>query len=628
MIVTAEDLPDVLSVLKKATYIGLDTETTGLRRFHGDRLFSLILAADIYEKRYGYYFNFWKYDGVPKRFVLQKSATLKILQNEIFSNPNKTWFAHNAKFDLHMLDADDCKIAGHVHCTKAIGRVVYNEHNQYDLATSLERIGLSKDGAVERYIEENGLYEMVDLPHKTQREKNKFFYKVPFEIIVPYGIKDAEGTLDLGYHQIEEIGRIDRETKEDLPSIIAVYHNEVDLTKTVQRMEANGCRIDPEYCKEAAAFEKVALDASQEEIESASGIPFKNSAKCLAKIFTGQEHNFSWNPPSPITGKSSLSFDEDALLKIEHPLVDAVLRYRGAKSRLQFYQGFLYHMDDKHIVHPNFNPDTTRHGRFSSSNPNFQNLTRPEDDVLSDEVFYVRRAIIPREGNVLLMPDWRGMEYAMMLEYACRSVGRVVPLAARVNDGMKIHKATVEMCHDMGMDLTIEEAKPANFLTLYEGGPNALAALLKCTKDRAYEIQDALTKACPEMKAVRERIIETARHRGYVFNWLGRRCNFPVSKFAYRAPNYVDSGGCADVMKIVMNRVQDWLGYGKKESLIICTIHDELVLDCPKAEAREVAEHVVHEMENTFPAQYVPLKVDMEWSDKSLADKIKGYPDG
>lgn len=626
MIVSEDNLEEVLKTLQKGHQFGIDTETTGLRSFHGDRIFSLILAADIENQRCPYYFNFYPYDNVPRRFVLAKNRVLRLLQNSLFGDAEKMWFAHNAKFDIHMLAAEECSLIGPVHCTKSIGRVVYNEFNSYSLEDSLDRIGLEKDASIEKYIEDHKLYQYVTLDHKKQREKLKFYYLVPFEMIVPYGIKDACGTLDLGYHQLEEIARLDEKREPGIPALSNVYHNEVLLTKTVGKMEANGCRIDVEYCKEAIVFEQIAMETSQTEIEEASGVPFKNSAKCLAQVFRGCEENFTWGEPHKITGKRQPLFNEEALEKIDHPMVAPLLRYRAAKNRFGFYSGFLYHRDADDLVHPSFNPDVARHGRFSSSNPNFQNLKKPETEELAEEELYVRRAIIPREGNVFLMPDWRGMEYALLLDYICASVHREVELAKRVNSGMKIHKATVEIVQELGQQVSIDEAKQANFLTIYGGGDQALADLLRCPLSRAQAIKRAIYQACPESSKLRDKMMTAARTRGYVKNWLGRICWFPNPQFAYKGPNYIISGGCADVMKIAMNIIQHWLEETGKKTLMVCTIHDELVLDSPREEAREVSEFVVNVMENTYPAKFVPLTVDMEWSDKSLADKIKGYP--
>lgn len=624
MIVTMANLQDVVNTLRQAERIGIDTETTGLRPFHGDRLFSIAMCTDVGPERHRFYFNFQDYPLLPVDWELHKNEVLPYLQEWLFSIKDILWFAHGAKFDLHMLAQDACTLVGDVWCTLVMGRVDYNAHNEYDLEASLERIGLEKDPAVEAYIEEHKLYEMVDVPGRKKQDKNKFYYLVPFEIISRYALIDAEGTFVLGNEQDRSIREQDAKTPEEIPKIRAVVSNEMRLTKTLQRIEANGCRIDRVYCGRAAEYTQAVLDAARCEMQVAVGREYKSSAKFHADLFKGHEHEFS------TAEKGGLSFDKDALKKITHPMVPALLRYRVAQNRLSFYNGFLYHADKNDRIHTSLNAAVVKHGRLSSSGPNLQNLKKDAIEDFSEaeleKDFFVRRAIIPSEGNVFLMPDYEGMEYRMLLNYACEDVGYMVNLAKLMLGGLNFHRATVQLCKDTGYDLEYKKAKSANFLTGYEGGAAALAVLIGCTETEAREIQAAINRACPEAKRTRTSIINTAKRRGFVYNWLGRRCHFPNPEFGYRGPNYVISGGCAEIMKIGMNNFQDWLDRSGSKALLVLTIHDELVVDCPRGEAPRVARALKHFMEGAYKAKWLPFTISMEWSDKSMFDKVAGYP--
>ncbi len=627
MIVTMARLQDVVNTLRQCDRIGIDTETTGLRPFHGDRLFSIAMCADYGPQRHRFYFNFQRYPDVTVDRVLEKDEVLPYLQEWLFSIKDILWFAHNAKFDLHMLAQDDCTLEGDVWCTLVMGRVDYNAYNDYSLEDSLERLGLEKDPAVEAYIEEHKLYEMVDVPGRKKQDKNKFYSLVPLPIISRYALIDAEGTLVLGNEQDRSIHEQDAASPPGVPRIRAVVSNEMRLTKTLQRVEANGVRIDRDYCGRAIVYTQGVLEASRAEMESAVGREYKSSAKFHADLFKGHEHEFS------TAEKGGLSFDKDALKKITHPMVATLLRYRVAQNRLQFYTGFLYHADANDRVHTSFNAAVVKHGRLSSSGPNLQNVKKDAaEDFTEAELekdFFVRRAIIPSEGNVFLMPDYEGMEYRMLLNYACDEpkVNRLVELARLMRDeNLNFHRATVKVVKDTGYDLEYKKAKSANFLTGYEGGPDALAALIGCTVDEAREIQAAINKACPEAKLARNNLIHVAKTRGYVYNWLGRRCHFPNPQLGYRGPNYVISGGSAEIMKIAMNNFQDWLDRTGSKALLVLTIHDELTVDCPRAEAPRVARALKHFMEGAYKAKWLPFTISMEWSDKSMFDKIAGYP--
>jgi DNA polymerase-1 len=90
--------------------------------------------------------------------------------------------------------------------------------------------------------------------------------------------------------------------------------------------------------------------------------------------------------------------------------------------------------------------------------------------------------------------------------------------------------------------------------------------------------------------------------------------------------NYLIQGGCADVVKVAMNRVDELL-LGKKSRMVL-TIHDELPCEVHESEVAFIPQQVKEIMETVFPYKYLPLTCGMEWSDKSLGDKKKGFPNG
>lgn len=621
MIVSRLNFDEVLDKLVKTPELGLDTETYGLRMYHGHRIFSLILATP----EEAFYFNFKSYDGQSHDLELGKSHW-SALNNKIFRDPSKTYYIQRAaNFDMQMLWASEAiELAGTVHCTKEIHRLIENDLRDYSLKGLLERIGLAKDETVENYIAAHRLYTQVVVPGKAQKEKQMHFDRVPFEIIAPYGEMDGTGTIALGLHQKKRIAEMDAEQPELVKmgrTIDQVYRNELRLTKTIYRMKKVGVGVDRNYCAKAIDYETSREQAYKTKFRALTGSEYSASPKLFAELFKEEKHNWSY------TDKGNPSFDADAIEKLEHPAAKLIVGMRDAKSKADFYNGFLWHSDADGNVHPDFNSGGTVHGRFSSSNPNFQNLKKEDSDEEIAGEFTVRRAIKPRDGYVLIMPDYKQMEYCFALEQACRLLGESTELSKRMKAGGDFHDETAALTKLVtGNAYGRKIMKVANFLTLYGGGPGALATNLKISHREAKEIQMAIKASTPEIANYISQVIRTGEERGYIVNWFGRRCYFQFKSMAYKAPNYHVSGGCADIVKVAMNRADDYFFHNGLKSRMIMQVHDEIVFEVHESELEKVPRDLQQIMEDVFISKYVPLVTEMEWSAVSLGDKTKGYP--
>jgi len=573
-------------------------------------LFSVIIGDQYLQ----FYFNFQAYPNLDADLILSPSHLDKL--KPLFSNPLTTWYAHKATFDLAFLAREGIFISGTIHCTRSIALIEYNEHQSYTLDACGERIGYSKDATVEDHIQKNKLYEKR--AGATQSYTHKFFDRVPFPLISRYGARDAEVCYRLGHHQEKALQGLADATPPALPSVLNILRNERRLTRTVFRMEHLGVRIDRPYCVQAARFEAARAAGALAEFKTHTGVDFKNSPKLFQEVF--REDREFWG----VTDKGNPSFASEALQQFRNPGAKAVLTYRDAVSKENFYNGFIYHADRDDIVHPKFHQDGAGHGRFSSSDPNFQNLSNEEGIELEQE-FVVRRAIIPRPGFILLMPDFNTMEYSFLFDLACKQAGRESEIVRMMKEqGLDPHQATANAVTAMGTPLTRKRAKNGNFAFLFGSGNETLAATIGSSVSDAAALKSALRKASPEVAALIKLVTRTAEVRGWIFNWAGRRCHFPDPRFAYRAINYLVSGGCADINKMALNAVDEYLLC--KKSKMIMTIHDEIPIECHESEVAEVPRRVVELMESIYPHEYLPITASMEWSDKSLADKTKGYP--
>lgn len=593
MLVTRQNFDAVVEHLLGAAPRAVDCETTGLHPYKESQLFSIIIA----DSDTAYYFNFYEYEQMSAEHVLPREYLARL--KPIFNNPNSLWFMHNAKFDMAFLYKEGLEVAGIVHCTLAIARVEYNAHLKYSLAECAERIGHKKDDAVEEYITKHKLYEMVEVPGKKQKSKNKFFTLVPFDIMQRYGEQDARVTYELGVHQLQSIKDFSNSVPSNKNSPINVMENERQLTKTCFNIERVGVLIDKKYCKEAVVHEKENMEKASKEFEQLTGSKLVNSSKHLAGVFAALGETF------PKTEKGNDSFDKNVLTTLKHPAARTVEEYRKAEKRAAYFYSYLYYADRDGVVHADIKQSGTESGRVSYGNPNFQNVPKRGED---NSLYPVRRAIIPRSGYYFFELDFKAAEYRLMVDYSME-----MDLVNKINAGLDVHTACQEL---MGLS-DRDTAKTMNFMKLYGGGAQKLADSLNISLQKAYELSDKYWASLPRVAQFIKTVSHTAKVRGYVMNWFGRVCRFPDPRFSYAAPNHLIQGGCADAVKVAMNKLD--LLFSDKKSRMLLQVHDSILFEVHETELSLVTE-IKKIMENAYPFKNVPLLCDVSWSNKSWGD--------
>lgn len=622
MIVTRGNFDQVMQALSGIKLISYDCETYGLRPFHGDKIFSAIIAGEVDGEIKAFYFNWNQNEDIPFEAILGEYHQVELCQY-LAQFAGRIYMA-NAKYDMHMCHEHwglDFKHAD-IFCTEAQGRVAYNDHFEYGLAPSLERIGLAKDDAVYNWIIANKAYTTVAVEGKKATKKDLHFNLVPWTLIVPYGEADAIGTYKLGKH-IESIIAADTAQQEkDLgprtPRRVSL--NESRLTKTLWRMEQGGLFIDKSYTEKAFKYEQTRNQEAKAAFERETGLPFIDSGVLFTKLFSDSDGDRFIK-----TEKENDSFKSDILQTFTHPASKIILDIRDSKSKSDFYTNFLKYADSKGYVHGNFRQGGTRHGRMSASDPNLQNFSNPDEDekgTLSE--YNVRGCIIPPPGYYIAAIDYKAMEYRFLLELAAINLGWLGKLGQMVLDGHDVHQATADLCAAGGHTVVRNAAKKTNFTRIYGGGKHKIAADLGIPVEAAEIIMNAIDRAAPEVAHLQATVKGLADTRGYTINWMGRRCYFPVQtsgkmagkKALHKTLNYVISGGCADVNKIALNRVDDLLSGTRTKAF--ASIHDELDLYIHESE-RGIEGEVKDIMEKAYPHKYIPLLADVSTSDKSLA---------
>jgi DNA polymerase-1 len=462
-----------------------------------------------------------------------------------------------------------------------------------------------------------------------------------------YGAQDARATFDVSEMVLDQIKKEDSNIIDpNIPKQIQVVENESRLVHTLFNMEYLGVKVDREYCEAASRVFKIAIEKAEINFKKHTGLDFVKGTIVFEEVFESERDMWV------MTDKKNWQWNKKVLSKFKNPAAVFAAEYSEAKKQLEYFQNFLWFADTNDRIHPTFDQAGTVTGRLSSRDPNFQNLTNPDkyEENSESSDFPVRRALVTTDGYFLAMLDWKQIEYRVFLDKA--SAHGLIDL---ILTGLDVHEATTKVA-----PVNRKEAKTVNFLTLYGGGAAKLAGMLfeptvsadklqaiymmhvlnwnvtdehrklcadisahdlqtdKELIEKAVGIQKAIFKASPQIKKTTKAIQTTAETRGYIFNWLGRRYQFKNKAFCYKAPNHYVQGSCADILKVAMNRTDEYLK--DKQSRMVLNIHDELVLEVKFGE-EFVIEEIKKIMETVYPFKRLPLEVDVEFSFDNLADK-------
>jgi DNA polymerase-1 len=588
LLVDDSNFARAFSKLGYEKYIGFDTETYGLG-IH-DQAFAAQFAIQ------GSVFYFDLNSEEQRRETFERLA-------EIFADPSKVWFAHNAKFDLHRIYPYVGIPAGRVHCTQAVERLIFNQHQSYSLDACLKRRGRSKNNLVEAWIKENRAYTMEDIPGKKKRFKNKHYDQVPFDIMFEYGCDDAADVRWLG---------MDQRAAVNLSVEDSVYHRECLLVKTCLEMERTGVRVDPDYIQRGIDYESDRLDTAIRKATDEAGEEYRNGPKWLRAAFDKLGQSYDINPET-----QNPKFDKHALAGMQTPIAGTVREIRRAEKYIgTYYSSFdYYRCGSDNVLHASINQSGTDTGRFSYSDPNLQNVPKEED--FAEGSIQVRKCFIPREDYCFVMIDFDQQEFRLMLDYANeRAVIHDI-----IDNGADVHQATADM-----VGVPRKQAKTLNFGLLYGMGVAKLAAALKISEAEAKHLRQVYFSKLPGVRRLIQDIQRTATSRGYIKTWAGRRIYFPDPEWAYKAPNHLIQGGCGDIAKHAMNELSAVLRPYRSNMLI--QVHDEIVFEIHKDEL-EIVDQLRLTMENVYqPRNGMKLTCGVEhsWVSWGKQDVREGFP--
>lgn len=592
------ELDEVVAALSAASGFAFDTETTSARPLASD-LVGISLAVQPGAAWY-----------IPLRHAEEDQLPVAEVLDALrpfFGDPARPKYAHNAKFDIEVLERAGVPVDGLAFDTMLAAALLDKRRGLKDL--SFYELGLPEPPTP--------IEELIG------RGKNQIsFDNVPIERATPYAASDADMTLRLVKALEPQIAA--------LPEVAGVLRTiEMPLLPVLVRMEQAGIRLDAAYMRALGERMGRRLGELEQQIYQIAERPFNvNSGDQLSDVLFGKIGLPTAGLERTKAGRYSLTAAtlEDLRVHDTSGILELILEHRRLSKLKSTYVDELPNLvhPETGRVHTDYSQIGSATGRFSSNNPNLQNIpTR------TDEGREVRRGFIADPGHLLIAADYSQIELRVLAH-----ISQDGHLMHAFHEGQDIHAATASALFGVPTDQVSKNqrriAKTVVFGVIYGISAFGLAQRTEMSRSEAQALIDGLFARYPGVRAYIDETLARGREWGYVQSLFGRRrtmadlrASGPRRGAAEReAINAPIQATAADIMKIAMVRVDTALRASGLSARMLLQVHDELILEAPEAEVGEVARLVRREMEGALDGILdfrVPLEVEVEagpnWDD-------------
>ncbi|MCX8567327.1 MAG: DNA polymerase I [Glomeribacter sp. 1016415] len=556
-----------LEKIQTATLTAFDTETTALDPLRA-QLVGLSFSVEVGHAAYLPLAHRGPDIG-GESTQLPRDAVLERLK-EWLQDPTKKKVGQHMKYDEQVLVNYGITLAGIEHDTLLQSYVLesHRSHDMYSLA--LRHLGLNT-------------IKYVDICGKGVAQIG--FDQVPLDQAMRYAAKDADVTLRLHHALYPQF------SKE--PGLLHVYREiEMPTARVLCVMERNGVLIDTQLLAQQSHELGARLLQVEKEAHTLAGGPFNlSSPKQISEIFFERLQL----PVIKKTPGGAPSTDEGVLQRLaeDYPLPKLLLEHRTLSKLKTTYTDKLPKMVNLQTgrVHTNYAQAVAVTGRLASNEPNLQNIP-----VRTAEGRRIRAAFIAAPGSQIVSADYSQIELRIMAH-----ISGDENLLGAFARGEDIHRASAAEIFGIALQQVSDEerrvAKTINFGLIYGMSVFGLAANLKLSRDAAKVYIDRYFNRYPGVARYMDEIRVRAKEQGYVETVFGRRLWLPeinggsgprrqaAERAAINAPM---QGTAADLIKLSMIAVQQWLHQGARQTKLIMQVHDELVLEVPDAELEEV----------------------------------------
>ena len=586
-VLTESELDEWVACIRTAELVAVDTETTSLDYMVAD-LVGISVAVEAGKAAYIPFGH--DYLGVPDQLTRELvMAKLKPL----LEDPTVKKVGQNLKYDMSIFAQHGIALEGIEFDTMLESYVLDSVATRHDM-----------DSLAEKYLDEETI-KFADVAGKGAGQLT--FNQVALEDAGPYAAEDADITLRL--HQA-----LWPQVSAELTLKNVLVDIELPLVPVLSRIERAGALVDDTLLFQQSQELAVRIIDLEKQAWELAGQEFNlASPKQLGEIlFTKLEI-----PVLKKTAKGAPSTKEEVLqeLALDYPLPKVLLEHRGLAKLKSTYTDKLPTMINRATkrIHTSYHQSGTATGRLSSSDPNLQNIP-----VRNAEGRRVRQAFIAGQGKKMVAADYSQIELRIMAH-----LSEDPSLVAAFAAGQDIHRATAAEVFATDPDAVTADqrrsAKAINFGLIYGMSAFGLARQLNIGRKQAAEYIDTYFDRYPGVLSYMNNVRSSAAEQGYVETFFGRRLYLPeinsrngmrrqaAERTAINAPM---QGTAADIIKLAMISVDDWLQHSGLTSVMIMQVHDELILEVPEHELQQVTEGLAQRMENAASLK-VPLVVDV-----------------
>ncbi|WP_299817912.1 DNA polymerase I [uncultured Pontibacter sp.] len=585
LINTPERRESLLKYLLKQDEISFDTETTSIDPITA----ALVGMSFCYRPGEAYYVP------VPHNNLEEAQRIVEEFK-PVLESPNIAKVGQNIKYDILVMKNYKVEVQGPIFDTMLAHYLLEPEmrHNMDVLA--------------ETYLNYSPV-PITDLIGAKGKNQKTMADLAP-EDVKDYACEDADITLQLKLYfepLLQEQG------------LMKLFNNvENPLVQVLADVEKEGISIDSNALADISEQLEAEITTIEKRIFEIAGEQFNiGSPKQLGEIlFDKLELHGKSKIKKTKTGQYATG--EEILIKLagEHEIVRLILDHRQLTKLKSTYVDALpqlvCELDGR--VHTSFNQAVTATGRLSSTNPNLQNIP-----IRTERGREIRKAFVPRNSDHLIISaDYSQIELRIMADFSGDPT-----MKEAFRNGQDIHASTASKVFHVPLEQVDSEmrrkAKTVNFGIIYGISAFGLAERLGIPRREAADIIEAYFQEFPAVKEYMDNTIEKARELEYAETILGRRRylrdinsrNATIRAFAERnAINAPIQGTAADIIKIAMININEYLKQEKLKTRMILQVHDELLFDAPKEEVAVVTPKIVELMTNALQLS-VPMEVGL-----------------
>ena len=561
----ASQLDEWIQAIEAAPLFAFDTETTSLNYMQAEIVgVSVAVATD----RAAYIPLAHDYPGAPEQ--LNRDTVLERLR-PLLEDSQRLKVGQNLKYDANVLANYGITLRGIAHDSMLQSYVLDAVGSRHDMDT----LALKYLGQKTTHFEEVA----------GKGAKQITFNAVAIEQAAPYAAEDAAVTLKLHETLWPKL--------ESDACLSKLYRTiELPLVPILSRIERNGARVDRQRLADQSHELSERMATLEQSAHDLAGQSFNlGSPKQLGEILFQKLEL----PVLKKTPKGAPSTAEEVLaeLALDYPLPAVLMEYRSLSKLRSTYTDRLPEMIDPGTgrVHTSYHQAVTATGRLSSSDPNLQNIP-----IRTEEGRRIRQAFCAPTGRSIVAADYSQIELRIMAHLS-QDQGLLGAFAANLD----VHSATAAEVFGVSLeDVTTDqrrEAKAINFGLIYGMSAFGLARQLRLGRHEAQTYIDRYFERYPGVANYMTQTRELAHSQGYVETLFGRRLYLPeinarnkqrqmaAERTAINAPM---QGTAADIIKMAMIAVDEWLGTANIDALMIMQVHDELVFEVADTEVAKL----------------------------------------